>query len=150
MRRNKHEETKGNIDKKNLSADGAAFTIGKSNRSNFAAKPGYGKDGKEPPHTYLNIREWMAKGAKKSAEDRSKTAMRKTYIDEVCQYHQKHKYPGPEHYFKEQKKKEKTGGKVLTKEEIKKLVRPSFLDDHQYLSMNNPAPGTYNPAVFSF
>ncbi len=143
LRRNKYEETKAMPDRKNLSADGEAFTMGKAKREHFFKPPTFGKDGKEPPHSYLNLRQWAAK---KEAKVDGKKMVRKTYIDDVLEYNKKHKYPGPDSYFKESKKAKES---TVVKVDGKKLVRPSFLDEYQYVGLNNPAPGAYNPQVTS-
>jgi len=126
-------------------ADGPVFTISKSKRIDIMKGPSFGKDGKEPPHSYMNLRTWFVKKDKKEIADKPKVN-RKTYIDEVIDYTAKHKYPGPDAYFKEKpKKKEKD---VDKKVDGKKLQRPCYLDEYQYLGMNLPAPGSYNLDVF--
>ena len=147
MRRNKFEDVKLAPDKKNLSADGVAFSISKSKRPPLNTKLTYGKDGKEPPHSYLNVRQWYVKKGDKSV-DKDKKFIRKTYIDDVMTYCSKNKFPGPDQYFKDQKKKKED--KRDEKKDGKKLTKPNFLDDYQYIGMNNPAPGAYNPEVLEY
>ena len=126
-------------EKKELMPDGPIFTWSKSKRQTLANISKFSKDGKEPPHSYLQLKTWTAKKENKV----SSKVKRETYIDDIVKYENKHKYPGPNKYFKEEKKK------AAEKKTINpsKLVRPSFLDDAQYLAMNNPAPGSYNPYV---
>ena len=49
---------------------------------------------------------------------------------------------------KERKKKKED--KRDEKKDGKKLTKPNFLDDYQYIGMNNPAPGAYNPEVLEY
>lgn len=139
--RNKQVELKGIVDKKGFLPDGPIYTVSKGKRQTHDKPISYGKDGKEPPHSYLKFNEW--KGKPKGKVLSKSVPKRRTYIDEVIEYNNKHKYPGPSQYFKENKKKEK--GKVGV--DGKKLVRPCFLDDPQYLGMNNPGPGAYKLEV---
>lgn len=142
--RNKQLELKKVVDKKGLMPDGPVYSLAKGKRQTHKKPVTFGKDGKEPPHSYLQFKEWNAKKENKAPS--KSVGKRKTYIDCVIDYSNKCKYPGPSHYFKEKKKKEKP---PQAKIDPKKFVRPCFLDDPQYLSMNNPAPGAYNIEVIS-
>ena len=144
--RNKQEEGKEAPDRKNLSADGPAYTISKCKREHLLKNVSYGKDGKEPPHSYLNIAQWYIKKDGKDGDLKPKSVERKTYIDDVMAYNNKHKYPGPDQYFKENKKKDEKKEKDKDKDK-KKVIRPCYLDDYQYIGLNNPAPGAYNPQL---
>ena len=137
LHRNKQEETKTAPDKKSLAPDGPVYSIGKSLRANYMKAQSFGKDGKEPPHSYLALRQWYPKKDDKVVV--KPKVYRKTYIDAVFEYNNKHKYPSPDHYFKDEKKKKEEDKKV----EAKKAPRPCFLDDCQYLGMNFPGPGSY-------
>eukprot|EP00826_Nyctotherus_ovalis_P051348 TRINITY_DN6411_c0_g3_i1.p1 TRINITY_DN6411_c0_g3~~TRINITY_DN6411_c0_g3_i1.p1 ORF type:complete len:166 (-),score=50.15 TRINITY_DN6411_c0_g3_i1:381-878(-) len=126
-------------EKKELMPDGPVYTWSKCKRQTLASNVKFGKDGKEPPHSYMQLETWAAKKEAKTSAKVNRT----TYIDDIMKYQGKHKYPGPDKYFKEEKKKLPEKKSV----DKSKLIRPSFLDDAQYLAMNNPAPGTYNPYV---
>lgn len=140
LARNKQIELKKIPDKKGFMPDGPIYTISKEKRGAYNKPIVYGKDGKQPPHSYLKQLEWAKK--KDNKVDKTKL-MRKTYIDEVISYNTKYKWPGPDQYFKGKEKKEAKKNMV----DGKKLVRPCFLDDPQYLGMNVPAPGLYKIVV---
>lgn len=142
LARNKQVELKGIVDKKGLLPDGPVYSFSKCKRQTHKKPVSFGKEGKEPPHTYLTLNDW--KGKKENKAPSKSVSKRKTYIDYVIEYNNRCKYPGPSHYFKEKKKKEQP---PKTKIDPKKHVRPCFLDDPQYLSMNNPAPGAYEIEV---
>jgi hypothetical protein len=46
-------------------AEGPAFSVGKSQRGRFYHLNNYGKDGKEPPHSYLQVTIFLRKTAKR-------------------------------------------------------------------------------------
>ena len=67
-------------EKKVLMPDGPIYTWSKSQRKTLANSSSVGKDGKQPPHSYLKINEWAKKKEQKNI-DKSKI-QRYTYIDE--------------------------------------------------------------------
>ncbi len=131
--------------------DGAAYKFGKGNRGRFYHINSYGKDGKEPPHSYLPYKEMGGKkvvAVKKEGEGEKKGATgRGSFIDAIFFNGKKYKYPGPGNYFSATEKgKEKANKKEAeTKDkDKKKFERLNFLCDAEYLGMNYPCPGTYN------
>ena len=144
LRRNKLEDSKKGPNR-NLSADGPAYTVSKSKRVDILKHASYGKDGKEPPHSYLNLRLWThAKDKKGAADERGKSAKRATYIDDVIAYHNKFKYPGPDQYQKPPAKKD---SKKKDPKDSKPPPKPNYLNEAEYIGLNNPAPGDYNVTV---
>ena len=138
--RNKKRGAEESQDNKGLMPDGLIYTWSKSKRSGSIESAKYGKDGNQPPHSYLNINPWFKK---KENSVKPPKIDRKTYIDDIVSYSKKYNYPSPDKYNVEPKKK------VTEKKTVdpKTLIRSSFLDDYQYLSMNTPSPGDYNPQV---
>jgi hypothetical protein len=141
MPRNKQVELKGVVDKKGLMPDGPVYSFSKYKRQTHKKPVTFSKEGKEPPHSYLKFKDWNPK--KENKPPSKSVTKRKTYIDNIIDYNNKCKYPDPSHYFKEKKKEKPPSTKI----DPKKFVRPCFLDDPQYLSMNNPAPGAYEIQV---
>jgi len=141
MPRNKQAELKGIVDKKSLMPDGPVYSFSKCKRQTHKKPITFSKEGKEPPHSYLKFKDWNSKKENKAPS--KSVPKRKTYIDNILEYNNKCKYPGPSHYFKEKKKDKAANVKI----DPKKFVRPCFLDDPQYLSINNPAPGAYEIQV---
>ena len=101
----------------------------------------YGKDAKGTPISYLPIRNWATKterAVSRPGKD-SKTA-RGTFIDTIYFNAKKYNLPGPNKYFATKKNSEHGSPNLKDK---KKLVRPNFLYDYEYLGMNIPGPGAY-------
>jgi len=136
--------------------DGPAPKFGNSKRGRFYHLNTYGKDGKEPPHSYLPVSEWIKKKDKEqkkedTKEEKKGVGGRGSFIDAIFFNGEKYKMPGPNNYFKEDKDKAKEQKKEATGEpkEKKKFERVNFLCDAAYLGMNNPCPGSYNLKVNS-
>lgn len=131
--------------------DGPAYKVGKSERKRFFHLNVYGKDGKEPPHSYLPLKEWGGKKEPKKEEAKGDKkfvgSARNTFVDNIFFFGEKYKLPGPNAYFKEPGEKAKTAKKEEEGKEKKKFERVNFLCDAEYLGMNNPCPGSYNMKV---
>jgi hypothetical protein len=131
--------------------DGPSFKMGKAEKTGkfYHINKYAGKEGNEPPHSYLKYNEWKGKKEQKKTEEvkgeKKKTdSGRGTFIDAIFFYGNKHNFPGPDCYFKKDAKKDKKPPKVEEGKEKKKFERLNFLCDAEYLGMNNPCPGTYN------
>ena len=133
--------------------DGPAYKIGNDKRKRFYHLNVYGKEGNEPPHSYLKIKEWAVKKDEKKKEDTKEEKKgiggRGSFVDAIFFFGDKYKYPGPDNYFKEDKDKAKTAkAEVEGKDKEKKTFeRVNFLCDAEYLGMNIPCPGSYNTIV---
>lgn len=144
-------EKKGAEDRKSTfvpaPGDGPQYKFTKAKKGMDYQIQVFGKDGKEPPISYLELKPWIKKKEKKAeekTEDKTKQkGGRGSFIDAIFFYGEKYKFPGPDKYFSEKKKEEKKKDSDKPKDE-KKPEKPNFLDDYQYLGLNNPAPGTYN------
>ena len=75
-------------------------------------------------------------------------AGRGSFIDTIFFDGEKYKLPGPDLYFKEDKKEGKSGREKEEAKDKKVPERLNFLSDAVYMGMNNPCPGTYNMKVF--
>ncbi len=130
--------------------DGPQFKFPKAKKGMDYQINVFGKDGKEPPISYLPMKEWGGKKAVKREEAKGEEKKgtkggRGSFIDAIFYYGEKYKYPGPDAYFKKDKEKAKENAKDADKsKDKKKAERPNFLSDCEYLGLNNPAPGTYN------
>lgn len=126
--------------------DGPAYKLGKSERKRFYHLNVYGKDGHEPPISYLATKEWGGKKPPKKEEEKGEKKKddkgRGSFIDAIFFNGEKYKLPGPDRYFQTEKTKEKKP-KAEEGKEKKKFQRLNFLCDAEYLGMNNPCPGTY-------
>ena len=131
--------------------DGPAFKVGKAERKRFFHLNVYGKDGKEPPHSYLPLKEWGGKKEVKKEEVKGEKkfvgSARNTFVDNIFFNGEKYKFPGPNAYFKEPPAKKEAPKKEDEGKEKKKFERVNFLCDAEYLGMNNPCPGTYELKV---
>lgn len=128
--------------------DGPAYKLGKEERHRFYHLNVYGKDGNEPPISYLKSQEWAVKKPPKKEEnksDKKKEEGRGSFIDAIFFNGEKYKLPGPDRYFQTEKGKdqEKKDKKTEEGKEKKKYQRLNFLCDAEYLGMNYPCPGTY-------
>ncbi len=126
--------------------DGAAYKFGKGNRGRFYHINSYGKEGKEPPHSYLPYKELGVKkvpGKKEEKGEKKGPPGRGSFIDDIFFYGNKFKYPGPEKYFSASDAKDKKKEPKPEDKDKKKTERLNFLCDAEYLGMNNPDPGTY-------
>eukprot|EP00831_Metopus_contortus_P080061 TRINITY_DN809_c0_g1_i2.p2 TRINITY_DN809_c0_g1~~TRINITY_DN809_c0_g1_i2.p2 ORF type:complete len:153 (-),score=56.67 TRINITY_DN809_c0_g1_i2:182-640(-) len=85
--------------------DGPAYGMGKESRNVFSSKNNMGKDGHEPPSSYLKYNEWAPKATEKK-DDKTKEKKgvqgRGSFIDEIFFNGEKYKMPGPGGYFKEE------------------------------------------------
>jgi hypothetical protein len=134
--------------------DGPSYKIGHEQRKRFYHLNVYGKEGNEPPHSYLKVKEWAVKKDDKKKDDKKEdhkgVGGRGSFVDAIFFFGDKYKYPGPDNYFKEDKDKAKTAKADEGKEkEKKKFERVNFLCDAEYLGMNIPCPGSYNTNVTS-
>jgi hypothetical protein len=123
--------------------DGPEYKFSKTSKGGIMKNPSYGKDAKEPPASYLPLREWAIKKDKRIQETTNKKAQtgRGSFIDTIFSDAKKYNYPGPNKYFETAKKDRKD---EIKPKETKKIERPNFLYDCEYLGMNNPGPGSYH------
>lgn len=124
-------------------ADGPAYTVSKSKRNPFFHINTYGKDCNGPPHTYLAAADWNIKsktGGKDLSMDQKKKLERGSMFDMILHDAKKYGQPGPSSYFKELNMK-KHRGESQSKKQIPN--KPSFVDDIEYLGINNPSPNSY-------
>lgn len=124
--------------------DGPEYKFAKTGKGLSLKGTSYGKDakGKGPPVSYLPLREWAPKKDKKIENKQEKGAKteRGSFIDTIFFNAKKYNNPGPGKYFATEKKDDKDRGKLKDK---KKIERPNFLYDCEYLGLNTPGPGTY-------
>jgi len=119
--------------------DGPAHKFAKEKRRVVKKNYSYGKDAKVPPVSYLVLNDWSANVKKKINTEKESKSVRGSFVDTIYFNAKKYNFPGPNKYFATIKKE----NKGIVKKMDKKLVRPNFLYDYEYLGMNVPGPGSY-------
>ena len=134
--------------------DGPQYVFSKAKKGMNYHINVYGKDGSEPPASYLPYKEWNGKKTDKKDDGKatgggwkkdSGKMGRGSFVDGIFFNGKKYNYPGPDKYFSEAGHKAKQEQKDAEKAKEKKTAeRPNFLSDYQYLGLNIPSPDTYN------
>lgn len=119
-------------------ADGPEHRFVREKKGAVLKNYSYGKNAKVPPVSYLPLRDWSA-GVKKVGRAEKAKSVRGSFVDTIYFNAKKYNFPGPNKYFPSSKKENKQPVKKVDK----KLTRPNFLFDYEYLGMNVPGPGSY-------
>lgn len=120
--------------------DGPEHKFSKTSKDTVMKNASYGKEAKIPPVSYLPLKEWGAKDKRVQEKDKKAQTGRGTFIDSIFASAKKYNYPGPNKYFDSGKKDKGEGAKP---KDTKKVERPNFLYDYEYLGLNTPGPGSY-------
>jgi len=123
--------------------DGPEYKFAKTNKGGVLKNASLGKDAKGPPVSYLPLKEWAITKDKKIQQtvDKKAQTQRGSFIDTIFFEAKKYNYPGPNKYFEAKKKDKKA---EIKPKEVKKIERPNFLYDYEYLGLNAPGPGSYS------